>query len=109
MRTLILVLTLSTVACKGGGANVSVGQDNFQDDHEVMSPVATPIDDDNGCNRQCVRLSDGTWQLTIDCQGEPIRTFIVGVLPPDCDLISELTPIVTTSGGFTGQVVGDVP
>lgn len=109
MTMKILLLALLCGACDGGGATVSQTNDN-RDDHQgigsgTLQPVATPFFTDD-CSRQCVRLADGTWQLTVDCQGQPIRTFIVGVLPPNCDLISELTPVVTTAGGFTGQTAG---
>jgi hypothetical protein len=108
MRTkmCLAVVLICVLACKGGGANVNVGQDSHDDRGDGTFPVATPFfTDDGDCARQCVRLSDGTWQVTVDCPGDPERTFIVGVLPPNCTIISELPPITNTaSGGVTGQV-----
>ena len=96
MKSLLLVL-LAAFSCDGGGASVNVDQQNDnRDDHQGLIPVPTGIVD---CNRQCVRLNDGTWQVTIDCLGEPERTVIVGVLPPNCDSISEISPVVTPIPG----------
>lgn len=105
MKVLLLSMLIALASsCDGGGAIVNQTNDNRRGEDGAPTPFPTETE----CNRQCVRLSDGTWQVTIDCAGElGDRVVIVGVLPPNCDSISDITnpPINGVGSGFSGQTL----